>query len=81
MPDVQFDVQLERRADPQGVIACDGQRFEAGPRGIERGEFFISTNPGEAVRPLVKVASGGEISRIMLAMKDRVGRVPIRCKC
>ena len=69
MPDVQFDVQLERRVDPQGLIECDGQRFEAGPRGIERGAFFISTNPGEAVRPLVKVASGGEISRIMLAMK------------
>ncbi len=69
MPDVQFDVQLVRRTDPRGLIECDGQRFEAGARGVERGEFFISTNPGEAVRPLVKVASGGEISRIMLAMK------------
>jgi DNA repair protein RecN (Recombination protein N) len=69
MPDVQFDVQLNRRPDPDGLIECDGQRFEAGPQGIERGEFFISTNPGEAIRPLAKVASGGEISRIMLAMK------------
>ena len=69
MPDVQFDVQLDRCPDPEGLIECDGQRFEAGPRGIERGEFFISTNPGEAIRPLVKVVSGGEISRIMLAMK------------
>jgi len=42
MPDAQFDVQLNRRPDPEGLIECDGQRFEAGPRGIERGEFFIS---------------------------------------
>ena len=69
MPDVQFEVNLERRVDDEGLIECDGQRFEAGPRGMERGEFFMSTNPGEAVRPLIKVASGGEISRIMLAMK------------
>ena len=32
-------------------------------------EFLISTNPGESVRPLVQVASGGELSRIMLAIK------------
>ena len=41
-----------------------------GPKGIERVEFHISTNPGEALRPLVKVASGGEVSRIMLALKS-----------
>ena len=69
MPEVQFEVNLDRRVHDEGLIECDGQRFEAGPRGMERGEFFMSTNPGEAVRPLIKVASGGEISRIMLAMK------------
>ncbi|MDP6040812.1 MAG: DNA repair protein RecN, partial [Candidatus Latescibacteria bacterium] len=69
MPSVKFEVNLDRRVHPEGLIECDGQRFEAGPRGMERGEFFLSTNPGEAVRPLMKVASGGEISRIMLAMK------------
>ncbi|MBQ9030471.1 MAG: DNA repair protein RecN [Parasporobacterium sp.] len=38
--------------------------------GFDRVEFLISTNPGEPVRPLIKVASGGELSRIMLAIKS-----------
>ncbi len=44
---------------------------EAGfsPEGIDEVEFFITTNPGEPLKPLVKVASGGEISRVMLALK------------
>ena len=69
MPDVRFEVELDWREDPEGFVERDGKRFEAGARGMERGEFYLSTNPGEAVRPLARVASGGEISRIMLAMK------------
>ena len=38
-------------------------------RGLETGEFFISPNPGEDLRPLARIASGGELSRIMLALK------------
>ena len=38
-------------------------------RGFESGEFFISPNPGEELRPLARIASGGELSRIMLALK------------
>jgi DNA repair protein RecN (Recombination protein N) len=38
-------------------------------RGFEQGEFYISPNPGEDLRPLAKIASGGELSRIMLALK------------
>lgn len=37
--------------------------------GIDQVEFYISTNPGEPLKPLAKVASGGELSRIMLALK------------
>ena len=62
-------------------------RFEAGfealgrpgPRGFDRVEFLISANPGEALKPLSKVASGGELSRVMLALKvilARADRVP-----
>ncbi len=40
-----------------------------GERGIEQGEYYISPNPGEDLRPLAKIASGGELSRIMLALK------------
>jgi DNA repair protein RecN (Recombination protein N) len=41
-----------------------------GPRGIDTVEFYISANAGESPKPLVRVASGGEISRIMLALKS-----------
>ena len=39
------------------------------PEGDDRGEFLISPNPGEPLKPLARIASGGELSRIMLAMK------------
>ena len=39
------------------------------PNGMDDAQFMISTNPGEPIKPLVKVASGGEMSRIMLAIK------------
>ena len=44
------------------------------PSGWERGEFFFSANPGEPARPLAKIASGGELSRLMLAMKCLLAR-------
>jgi DNA repair protein RecN (Recombination protein N) len=51
----------------QGDDTSDGHR--AGPRGADRVEFLISPNPGEEPRPLARIASGGELSRIMLALK------------
>ena len=50
-----------------GDDTADGLR--AGPRGADTVEFLISPNPGEEPRPLAKIASGGELSRIMLALK------------
>ena len=46
---------------------------EIGPLGYDRVEFLISTNPGDPLMPLTKIASGGEISRIMLAFKHIIG--------
>ena len=51
-------------------------------RGLEEGEFYISPNPGEELRPLARIVSGGELSRIMLALKtlattDRPGKTLI----
>src|SRR5436190_708275 len=61
------------------ALALTGARFEArfaesegralGPEGWDEIEFFLSTNPGEEPRSLARVASGGELSRIMLALK------------
>ncbi len=48
---------------------------ELGPSGKDLVEFFISTNPGEPPRPLYKIASGGELSRIMLAIKRVLAEV------
>ena len=45
-----------------------------GARGLDRVEFRLSANPGEEARPLARVASGGELSRTMLALKRRAGR-------
>ncbi len=52
---------------------------EVGPRGLDRVEFRLSANPGEEARPLARVASGGELSRTMLALKSvlaKADRVP-----
>lgn len=46
------------------------QPLEFTPNGTEQVEFLIATNPGEPLRPLAKIASGGELSRIMLALKS-----------
>jgi DNA repair protein RecN (Recombination protein N) len=43
-------------------------------RGIDQAEFFLSANVGEAVRPLAKIVSGGELSRVMLALKTMGAR-------
>ena len=51
-----FEIRLTETADP-------------GPEGKDRAEFWITTNPGEPLKPLKNVASGGELSRIMLALK------------
>jgi DNA repair protein RecN (Recombination protein N) len=45
-----------------------------GPAGADRVEFLIATNIGEPLRPLAKIASGGEISRVMLAIKSAMAR-------
>ncbi len=69
-------------ADSLKGLAMAGTRFDAkfadfgeedaapGPNGLDEVEFLISPNPGEELKPLVKIASGGELSRIMLAMKS-----------
>ena len=56
-----------------------GALDEVSPRGLDRTEFQLSANPGEEARPLARVASGGELSRTMLALKSvlaKADRVP-----
>jgi len=80
MPDSRFEVRLSRTEEAAGWISVDGQRYAATSTGVDRCSFFISTNPGVEPMPLAQVASGGEISRIMLALKSilaKSDRLPI----
>jgi len=55
-------------------VFIDAKYFKASSNGIDEVEFFISTNPGEDLKPLAKVASGGEVSRIMLSLKSTLAK-------
>jgi len=70
MSGAQFKVSLQQKLDPEGVAIEDGRRVAYGPYGLEQVEFLIAPNPGEGFKPLVKIASGGETSRLMLAIKN-----------
>ncbi len=61
-------------------VAAGRKHFRLNARGYDDVEFFISTNLGEEPRPLVRVASGGEVSRVMLALKSilaKSDRLPV----
>ena len=67
----KFDVVFRNKKsdNPRSFVKLGNEYYEATPFGFDDVEFYISTNPGEELKPLAKVASGGEISRIMLALK------------
>lgn len=64
-----FEVRLERRRAKESRLLVDGVPVEYGPHGIDQVVFHFSPNPGEELRPLAKVASGGELSRLYLAVQ------------
>src|SRR5687768_5075019 len=72
MPETVFEVRFRRQDEendnPPFFIA--GKKLTE--RGMDQVEFYFSPNPGEPVKPLAKIASGGELSRLMLALKALV---------
>jgi DNA repair protein RecN (Recombination protein N) len=71
----QFKTQIiNNQSEKDSGIFLDGKYFKATSKGIDEVEFFISTNPGEDLKPLAKVASGGEVSRIMLSLKSTLAK-------
>ncbi len=70
----RFSVQIEQTLDENGVPASiDGQPeqyYACDLTGIDQVEFLIAPNPGEPFKPLTRIASGGETSRLMLALKS-----------
>ncbi len=68
MERTRFEVRLAQAEHPAGCIVGDA-RYKFDAKGLDDVEFLLSANPGEPLRPLAKVASGGEAARIMLALK------------
>ena len=77
MAAARFGVEFQTRSDPNGIPLSDpentqgvGTRIAFDQNGFDRVEFLVAPNPGEGLKPLVKIASGGETSRLMLALKN-----------
>lgn len=69
MEKAEFITDIKYVKDETSPIVINGINIKINETGMDRVEFFISSNPGEEPKPLKKVASGGEISRVMLALK------------
>jgi len=71
--EVAFSTQItisgngQRNKDSDDIATSTGEKI--GPNGMDKVSFLLRPNPGEALKPLVKIASGGELSRIVLALK------------
>jgi DNA repair protein RecN (Recombination protein N) len=84
MPNCRFEVRfdLEEGSPPNRSFRAYGARTEGirvgeyllDEKGVDRAAFFFSANPGEETRAMAKIASGGELSRIVLALKELLAR-------
>ena len=72
MPTARFEVELEQRSRDDSPLEIEGRRIDFGPTGHDQVTYYFSPNPGEETRPLSKVASGGELSRVYLALQLQV---------
>lgn len=74
MQSARFEVKMEKVPSENGLTDSSGQKLNFTDTGFDRIEFLIAPNPGEGLKPLAKVASGGETSRIMLALKNTLAQ-------
>jgi len=70
MEGAQFKADVQHQLSQQGMRLENGETVSFDESGIDKVEFLIAPNPGEGLKPLVKIASGGETSRLMLALKN-----------
>ncbi len=77
----QFEIEVKKQLDyldmPNVKIAVNIEKSPYSTLGADKVEFLISTNPGEPLKPLSKIASGGEMSRIMLSIKNVLANADI----
>ncbi len=79
MEKAQFRVSLAHEPAAPGELAAGPDRWRLTARGFEQVQFLLSTNPGEDLKPLARIISGGELSRTMLGIKATLAaadRVP-----
>lgn len=76
MSGTRFQVALRREPQEDGVYVGE-DRLAFDHTGIDRAEFMISTNPGEPLKPMARVASGGETARLMLALKAALAQADV----
>lgn len=69
IPEARFQIQLKRQPHPEGLWVDEEGRFLLEATGIDQVEFTFSANPGQPLLPVTQIASGGELSRILLSLK------------
>jgi DNA repair protein RecN (Recombination protein N) len=74
MASAQFSVDFQTRPAADGIPVEDGKCLAFDHNGFDRVEFLVAPNPGEGLKPLARIASGGETSRLMLALKNVLAR-------
>jgi DNA repair protein RecN (Recombination protein N) len=70
MAGARFEVDFKYLDNPEGIPIEDGRKVTFDATGSDKVEFMVAPNPGEGLKSLVKIASGGETSRLMLALKN-----------
>ncbi len=70
MAGTRLDFRWIARPEPSSPLQRDGAPVAFGPEGVEEGELMLAANRGEELRPMARVASGGELSRIHLAIRS-----------
>ncbi|MFN8495557.1 MAG: DNA repair protein RecN [Caldilineaceae bacterium] len=70
MTRARFGVAVQQTVKADGAYLPDNRRVSFDTTGVDQVEFLISANPGEPLKPMAKVASGGETARLMLALKS-----------
>ncbi|TGK38621.1 DNA repair protein RecN [Leptospira gomenensis] len=73
MQGAAVQVVLRWEPSPEGEVSASGKSYIVNESGLDQLEFYFSPNPGEKPRPLRKIASGGEVSRVMLAIRSILG--------
>jgi DNA repair protein RecN (Recombination protein N) len=70
MAGTRLDFRWQARPDPASPLHRDGIAVAFGEEGVEEGELLLAANRGEELRPMARIASGGELSRIHLAIRS-----------